>query len=98
MSLGDWIRVVRTFVGGFAQESGGLIVEPGKGPTSADPDGDRIDILALIRDLKVPFSFVSFAILVIHHVALVVPKHRHIRTIWSNWASRMIESGGWYLV
>jgi len=52
MSLGDWIRVVRTFVGGFAQESGGLIVEPGQGPASADPDGDRIDILALIRDLK----------------------------------------------
>ncbi|KAF9514457.1 hypothetical protein BS47DRAFT_1372291 [Hydnum rufescens UP504] len=52
MSLGDWIRVVRTFVGGFAQESGGLVVEPGQGPAGTDPDRDRIEILALIRDLK----------------------------------------------
>lgn len=61
MTLGDWVRVVRAFVGGFALEPGGVAHEAGPlapnsdrvQPSVATDIDDRADVSGLIRDLKV---------------------------------------------
>ena len=70
MSLGDWIRVVRTFVGAFAPET---VADSGQVPAAVDMDRDKIEALALIRDLKVPSSLCPLRSLTHRHVVMLNP-------------------------